>query len=145
MIQKPLSEVSAADLQELVSAAVHEGRTIDYKATLPGATDDAKRSLLYDVTAFANTLGGDIVFGIEEKPGTPGVPGAVVGVDIVSREQEEQRLEAIMRSRVDPRIPGVALRWVEHPTQHRPTLISSDVSGRAHDLLPIKVESCGLP
>jgi hypothetical protein len=126
MIPKPLLQIEHADLEELVSAARPEGRTLDYKSALPGNADDDKRNLLYDVTAFANTLGGDIVYGIAEQTvegKKTGVPEAVTGVDAATRERDEQRLEAIIRSGVDPRIPGVALRWVPHPTEGRNTLV----------------------
>ena len=42
-----------------------EGRTLDYKRTLPGSTDEEKREFLADVSSFANAAGGDIVYGID--------------------------------------------------------------------------------
>ena len=44
-----------------------ESRYLDYKERLPGDSDEDKRELLADVTAFANTAGGDLLYGVRER------------------------------------------------------------------------------
>jgi hypothetical protein len=39
MIPKPLDHITEADLQALISDAVPEGRTIEYKRALPGNSE----------------------------------------------------------------------------------------------------------
>lgn len=64
MIAKRLSEIEKSDLDALVTNGVSEGKTLDYKLSLPGPSDDDKKEFLADVSSFANAGGGDIVFGI---------------------------------------------------------------------------------
>lgn len=56
--------IAEADLLALISNAVSEGRTIDYKRELPGNSDGEKKEFLADVSSFANTSGGDLIFGL---------------------------------------------------------------------------------
>ena len=71
MIPKRFDEITKADIDALVANGVAEGRTLDYKRTLPGGKDDEKREFLADVSSFANAAGGDIIFGVEEDQGIP--------------------------------------------------------------------------
>jgi hypothetical protein len=66
-----IDELSELHLQALIDNEVPEGRGIDYKLTLPGTTNDAKKEFLADVSSFANAGGGDIVFGVDESAGLP--------------------------------------------------------------------------
>ena len=68
---KPLEFFTAADLQRLVDNRVQEGRAIEYKSALVVNTDEDKREFLSDVSSFANTSGGHLLFGIEENGGVP--------------------------------------------------------------------------
>jgi hypothetical protein len=91
------------------------GRLLDYKEQLPGGGDPDKKEFLADVTSFANSAGGDLVFGIRErrKGGrNTGEAGAVVGLPKVSLDQEILRLDAILRTGMDPRVPGLGLHPV---------------------------------
>jgi Putative DNA-binding domain len=71
--------VSEAHLQDLVSTGVPEGVFLEYKRTTYGNGDADVKEYLKDVSSFANTHGGDLVIGIEEKGGlarkVPGEPG----------------------------------------------------------------------
>lgn len=110
MINKPIESITADDLEALVANEVAEGRLFEIKRQLPGRSDGDRREFAADVTAFANAQGGDIVFGIEEARGAA---AAVCGVTAENREEELRRLESILLNCVDPRIPGLAWRWVE--------------------------------
>ena len=57
-----------ADFQKLVDGAVEESISLDYKAS-PALTRDSKPSdeMCKDVSAFANSAGGQLIYGIEEK------------------------------------------------------------------------------
>jgi predicted HTH transcriptional regulator len=109
-------------LDELVANAVAESRLLDYKEQLPGGGDPDKKEFLADVTSFANSAGGDLVFGIRErrKGGrNTGEAGAVVGLPKVSLDQEILRLDAILRTGMDPRVPGLGLHPVRAGTTRR--------------------------
>lgn len=111
MIGKELSKITTEDLQNLVENVVLEGKTIEYKAYLPGNLDGDKKEFLADVSSFANASGGDIVFGISEDPDTR-EPRALEGCKILNIDQEINRLDNIIREGIEPRIPSVNIREV---------------------------------
>lgn len=101
MISKPLDQITEADLTDLVTAGVAERKTLDYKQQLPGGSDAEKREFLADVSSFANTAGGDLIFGVTEVGGLPtGIPGVQIG----DPDKEVLRLESIIRDGLEPRI-----------------------------------------
>src|SRR5260370_13983943 len=101
MIQKRLDDITEDDLLALVSNAVSEGRTIDYKRELPGNSDGDKKEFLADVSSFANTSGGDLVFGIDEDQG---LPTQIPGFESADLDLEVRRLDSILASRLAPRV-----------------------------------------
>jgi predicted HTH transcriptional regulator len=96
---KPASEITAADLQALVETKSSEGKEIDFKLTLPGKADSDRREFLYYMSSFANTIGGYLVFGIEEKAG---VATALVGLEKINPDDQIRRLEEMARDGIRP-------------------------------------------
>ena len=106
-------EVDEAALQSLVENQVRESLTLDFKETLPGKSDQDKRELLKDVTAFANADGGDLLFGVGEDDG---VAARLPGVSSDSLDTEVQRLSSLLRDAIDPRLHGVNIQVVKLPS-----------------------------
>lgn len=109
MIQKPFDRITTGDLNDLIENAVPEGKTIDYKQDLPGATDADKKEFLADVSSFANTSGGDIIFGMTEAQG---VPTSIRGLTSTDLDLELRRFDSIISTGLEPRI-RYAARTVE--------------------------------
>jgi hypothetical protein len=105
MIPKPFEEIAEDDLLALIANAVGEGRTIDYKRELPGNSDADKKEFLADVSSFANTSGGDLVFGADE---VDGLPTQITGFQTTNADADLQRLESILASGLEPRIRHAA-------------------------------------
>ena len=63
MIPKEFDAITKADIDALVTNAVTERRTIEYKQQLPDNGDEGKREFLADVSSFANAGGGATGFG----------------------------------------------------------------------------------
>ena len=101
MIAKPLDQITEADLTQFLNAGVAERKTLDYKQQLPDMNDAGKKELLADVSSFANTAGGDLVFGVSE---VAGLPTAIPGVSIADTDQLILRLDSIIRDGLSPRI-----------------------------------------
>jgi len=116
MINKPFSEIGAADITYLVQEAVPEGRTLEYKETLPSNSDNDKKEFLADVSAFANAAGGDLIYGISEHRDenglSTGIPQTVVGLADVNADAEIRRLDNIIRDGIEPRT-AVQIRTIE--------------------------------
>jgi hypothetical protein len=64
-----LDQISEQDVNTLKSTGVPESPLIDYKRDTYGTADGDKREFLADISSFANTMGGDIVIGIDESNG----------------------------------------------------------------------------
>src|SRR6185436_19408502 len=101
---KPIGNIVQADLIALVTNAEIESRVIEYKLSLPGTSDSAKKEFLADVSSFANATGGDIVYGMEE---IGGAPTQLVGLQLNNVDTEKLRLEDVIRSGIAPRIAGI--------------------------------------
>lgn len=57
---------------------------------MPGTKDEDKREFLADVSSFANTDGGDIIYGLEEEQG---VIANIIGLNCPDFDAEKLRLE----------------------------------------------------
>ena len=113
MILRDFDAITKADIDLLVVNAVAERRTIEYKQQLPGNGDEEKREFLADVSSFANAAGGDIIYGIteqrDEKDTPTGIPEKAEGLANVNADAEKLHLEEIIRSGIDPRVPGIRI------------------------------------
>ncbi len=97
------------DLQQLVVDQIGESLTLDYKES--GAlqrTDGKKNELSKDVSAFANSAGGVLVYGMKENGHIP------VGLDdgLDPAEISKEWLEQVINSRIERRIAGVRVRQI---------------------------------
>jgi hypothetical protein len=86
-----------------VNSAVFE-----FKQTLPGTADADKQEFRTDATSLANAAGGDLVFGIREEEGAAAEITPIEG-DI---DAAMLRLDGMLRTGIEPRLPGVRTRPV---------------------------------
>jgi hypothetical protein len=101
MIPKSINDVAESDIQALKASGIEEGKTIEYKLELPGTRDEDKREFLADVSSFANTEGGDILYGVAEDQG---VITDIVGLSSPDFDAEILRLENLIRDGISPRM-----------------------------------------
>jgi hypothetical protein len=104
LLEKPIKEISESDLTELVSVSIPEGKSLDYKLALPKQDPSDKREFLADVSALANSSGGMLIFGVREDKG---VAVEVPGLQVQDADQELLRLNNILQTGVEPRIPAI--------------------------------------
>lgn len=107
-----------ADLLQLVSEKADESLELDFKeAGALQKTDGKKRDLSKDVSAFANSAGGTLVYGIIEDQETHAASALDDGFDPtdISKEWVEQ----VINSNIQPRISGVRIHAVDLIT-HKP-------------------------
>lgn len=110
-LPKTLLDTTEAHISQLVADQTREGPHLDFKREFPLAWNDAaKHEFLADTTAFANSGGGDLIFGIEEDgqgQALTVVPQAITNVD-----QEIRRLQDLLLSLAEPRLPGTEIHAV---------------------------------
>jgi predicted HTH transcriptional regulator len=104
---KPFDQISAEDIQDLITIQATETKTLEFKRQFPDfKTDKAKIEFLHDITAFANTDGGIIIYGIEEKNGHA---SSIYNID-ASTDVLFRQINDIVKSHIKPAVAPVELR-----------------------------------
>lgn len=101
MIPKRFEDITFADIEALKDNAVAEGKSIEYKKVL-----SSNDKFLAGLSAFANTVGGDFIIGIEAEKG---VPVNLTGLILTDTDAERLRLEQIIQNGLEPRLPTASL------------------------------------
>ncbi len=106
---RPISEWTISDLQALIDNAVQESLTLDYKASDALEKSNVSRNeISKDFSAFANSAGGQIVYGIIEHNHVPSNIDNGHDPDVISREW----LEQVVNSTIKPRLQGVIIKQI---------------------------------
>lgn len=107
---KPLDKIEESDLQVLIDDKVAERKRIEYKRNLPGNSYKDRREFLADVSSFANTVGGYLIYGIDAKDG---VPVELCEVEIESVDVLKLNWENRLRDGLSPQIPPFDIQPIE--------------------------------
>lgn len=103
------------DILSLITNKVRENINLDYKATASlKKTDKARIDISKDVSAFANSAGGTIVYGVMEnnRHEPEGIDGGYDPSDISG-----EWLEQVINSTIQPRVQNIRINQVDLPTQ----------------------------
>ena len=103
VLRKPPMQWDETDLQSLIDAKVEESSHIEYKRQLNITKARDRKEIAKDVSAFANGMGGIIVYGIEERETTEGPP-IPVSLCPIQEPGLEKRLEDILLNSTSPRM-----------------------------------------
>jgi hypothetical protein len=109
MLNKNLEEIGLDDLQQLVSDGVPEGKTIEYKREFYrlDALDDKDKvkqheEMLKDISSFANTLGGDLIIGLQDMDGRA---SNICGFDVPAGvDKLKLRIQQLVQQWLEPRV-----------------------------------------
>ncbi|ETR66033.1 MAG: hypothetical protein OMM_13345 [Candidatus Magnetoglobus multicellularis str. Araruama] len=89
-------------IKELIQ--LNEGKTLEFKRDL-----SSPKNFLKTLVAFANSAGGRLVFGVEDKT------QAIVGIE--NPLDEEERLCNIISDSIEPRlVPNIEMTTIEEKT-----------------------------
>lgn len=105
---KPLAEWTQKDIEQLISDRATETLTLEFKG--PDAlkkTDKCKREISKDVSAFANSVGGTILYGINESEEEPSCAESMSPV--VPAEISTEWLDQVINSNIHRKINGVKI------------------------------------
>lgn len=121
MLRLRFEDIDASDIRRLIDEKTAERKTLEYKEKLSIATGDEKVEFLSDISSFANASGGDIIFGISDErdeSGRPtGIPANVIALNVENPGSECGRLEQLIETGIQPRIPIVQIKAVQVPEQ----------------------------
>lgn len=101
ILNSRVGTVTEALLRQLIANGETESRRLDFKEMMPGNRDSDKKELLKDVSSFANTDGGVLVFGMSEANG---VATEIRGI-ASNPEQEILRVDQIVLG-LQPQVLG---------------------------------------
>ena len=108
-LPRDLSSATEAHLAALIEAQASEGTYLDLKRDLPRPEGGSRHEFLADVSAFANSSGGDLIYGIDED----GEGRAATLVPQPGNADEEaRRLQDVLMNGIEPRIPGLQVQPV---------------------------------
>lgn len=123
----PLNDISWLDIQSLIDDKVAESINIEYKEKLPSGSDESKREFLYDFSSFANASGGQIIFGLSAERDAnnkcTGMPKEIIGIGSINQDKEYLRMEGMIRSCIEPRVPAYHMRIISSPDESKSVLI----------------------
>jgi hypothetical protein len=111
----PFESIDATFIETLKERRVREDRTLDFKRDLDLSSRDLQSEFLKDVTAFANSSGGTLLFGAEEGRGDDeGVIIAFPGLHL-QPDETHRRIDNLLRDAIDERPMGVLHRAIPRP------------------------------
>lgn len=112
MNRTPFDAIGYSDIAALVGNRVPEQRRLEYKRDLPGEREADRKEFLADISSFANADGGDLVYGVAERAGIAETlaPPLAADPDGLLSALEERALYGLQ-----PRIPGLRMKWVAAP------------------------------
>lgn len=118
---RPVREWTRKDLEELLNIGEPEGIHLEYKRSLLLSRDKLPE-ITKAVSAFANSDGGVLVFGIEESKEEPSKPVKIddgIGSEGLSREA----LDQMLASGISPAVPGLTIREIDLGNSRRTFVI----------------------
>lgn len=106
----PIRKFTPEFIHRLIEMKIPESDFLEYQADLRFGTTEEKKELLADVSSFANSGGGNIVFGIEE--GSRGEPVSICGLPGLDSATCVTAIDDIFRLGFSRPIPGLEVRVI---------------------------------
>jgi hypothetical protein len=121
LLNETFEHIDERLIQRLFDNQIQESKTLDYKREINLKSNDDKRELLADITSFANTEGGVIIFGIEEKKNekgeNTGLPEKASDLKIDNPDKFLQSLEDIVHNNTEPKLSAAQVKIISYKEQ----------------------------
>lgn len=122
MINKKIEEITLDDIQLLIDNSVCESKTLEYKRDLNIDNDANKKEFLADISSFANSIGGDIIIGLEEDSQDK-IPINICGISYQNEDFLVRKLESFIRDSIQPIILNIQCKVLPLETDNKGVLI----------------------
>ena len=117
----PFEAISANDILSLINNRVSEGKNLDFKAKFhKRPTDSERKDLSKDLSSFANSDGGDLVFGVCERDAQADSLSDDIGVSL---DEVEAVKEDFLRRSYDIVEPPILNIKIKHITVNNKLII----------------------
>lgn len=104
-----MARLNLESINDLINKKIEESLNLDYKREL----DEHNNEIAKDISAFANTKGGRIIYGIEqERDGTPKLK------NWIDSKGAKERIENVILIHIQPEIKGYDIYSIENPDNH---------------------------
>ena len=109
LLGKNIDEIDGDTIKSLIDGGASESVHLEFKRDTYGKDDKSKREFLKDISAFANTLGGHLIIGIDEND------GVATSVKSISENvgKELDRLESMVLTGIEPTIAGLCMTRID--------------------------------
>lgn len=100
------------DLKKLIQDEIEESTVLEYKSSFATQNKKWKEELAKDISALANSNGGNIIFGIREKEcdGGNSIPEKLIPVP--NTEMSKDKLSQLLSSNIQPKIDGLEITYM---------------------------------
>lgn len=103
---KNVEEIEILDMQELVGNT-REIKSLDFKRIIKIDNDAEKEEFLADISSFANSVGGNTIYGIEEENG---LATNLCGFKTDNIDSLILKIENLLRDSIKPRINNIGVK-----------------------------------
>lgn len=114
------------DLEDMIKNEIQENTHLDYKRSSALLSKNSRREIAKDVSAFANSDGGCIIYGIEEDNQLPRRIDSGVDHNKYTRE----RLEDVITSNISPRIEEIEILRIQLSPDNSAYIVNIPKSSR---------------
>lgn len=109
-LPRDLASVTEAHFNALVAEQATEGSYLDFKRALPNRDTSAKNEVTADASAFANSSGGDLIYGMNEDG--EGRAARIVP-QAGNRDETARWFQDVLMNGIEPRVPGLQVQAVD--------------------------------
>lgn len=113
-LDKFFDEINETDLQQIIGNKAPGCKAIEYRESLPDDSFEHQKDFLAEVSSFANTVGGHLIYGVIEQNG---IPIALPGISSKDPEREILRLEKLLKDNLQPKCQGVLTRVIHRSSE----------------------------
>jgi hypothetical protein len=106
MLFKDIEEIEVLDIQELIGNE-REAKSLDFKRIIKIDSDAEKEEFLADISSLANSVGGYIIYGVEENGG---LATNLCGFETDNIDSLILKAENLFRDCVKPRVNNIGIK-----------------------------------